>query len=299
VSSPYPLATAFGRGHSNSTGVEAHPRLEARLQSSLIVARARFPGVEVDEAAWCEHLGAALDDVQALEELKAERLEDLFLAFTAGRGNASAVDAVCKRFGPDVDRAISRAVRGETDAEELRQRVWVKLLVEGPDGRPQMLGYKGRGSLQGWIRVVVSRMAIDAMRSRGAAKEGLMAPDVLAEVVGAEAEPQFRILRDQYGETVRAAMYAAFDALTQRDRRLLRARLVDGLNTDALGVMFGVHRTTAARWLDAAQARLMEATHAALRKEVGAGEQTVRSLIQMVRSQVDVSVARLLGDDQA
>jgi RNA polymerase sigma-70 factor (ECF subfamily) len=294
------LADAYAEGQDPTPTWTDAERVtwQARLQAALAAARESHPGVEVDVVAWCRHLGRSLPPDASPDDLHVDRAADLYLAFACGEGEAKAIDRLRTRFSADVDRALAKAGSTGIAPAELRQRAWVKLLADGGHGEPHIRRYSGRGSLQGWIRVVVSRLAVDLLRgARETERERTVAPEVLAEIGRTDPDPQFEILRAQYHAEVRGAMEAAFAALSSKDRRLLRGQLVERLGTDDLGAMFGVHRTTAARWVERARARLIEHAHAALRERVGAGDQTVRSLVQMVRSQIDLSVARLLQTD--
>lgn len=269
--------------------------LQDRLEEMLALARAEHPGVRVDAADFSRHLGAQVEAPSRGDPLAGLRVSEAYLAFACGHGDAEAIDRLRARFGADVDRALGRASSTGFSPEELQQRAWVKLLADGSGGAPHILKYGGRGSLQGWIRVVVSRMAVDLLRSKGAQREHAVAREVLAEIGRTDPDPQFEVLRERYRDDVQAAMEAAFTELPPKDRRLLRGHLVERLGLDDLGAMFGVHRTTAARWVEKARMRLVDEAHAALRLRVGAGEQTVRSLVAMVRSQLDLSVSRLLA----
>lgn len=222
----------------------------------------------------------------------ADRAGELFLAFTAGAGEPSAVQRVRQQFRPDVDRALGKAASTGVSIDELRQRVWVKLLSGAP---PHIHRYTGRGTLQGWIRVVVSRMVVDLLRSHGARREVAFAPALLTELGRVEPDPQLEMLKQQHHDDVAASMEFAFGELSDKERRLLRAQLIERLSTDGLGALYGVHRTTAARWAEQARARLVQLTHEELQRRVGAGEATVRSLVELVRSGLDLSVARLLA----
>jgi RNA polymerase sigma-70 factor (ECF subfamily) len=293
-----PLADAFVAQWADPAGLSDPERLalQADLEARLAEAAAEHPGLTVDAAQFLGHLGRQVDPGSG-SPLTGLHIADAYLAFAGGRGDAVAVTRLRTRFGADVDRALSRALSTGLSADELRQRAWVKLLADGADNAPHIRKYGGRGSLQGWIRVVVSRMAVDLLRSKGGQREQAVAPQLLAEIGRTDPDPQFEMLRDRYRDEVQAAMEDAFSALSDKDRRLLRGHLVERLNIDDLGAMFGVHRTTAARWVHKARSNLLDGAHAALRTRVGAGEQTVRSLVQMVRSQIDLSVGRLLASD--
>lgn len=282
------LADAFLAGAS-----PAEDALQTRLVEAFAGARAQHPDVVVDDVAFARHLGS-LVDVDALERV---RIAELWLAFACGHGDAAAIATLRRTYGPDVDRALRRAESTGQQPDELQQRVWVKLLADGSEGAPHILRYGGRGSLQGWIRVVVSRMVVDLLRSKGVDTERAVAPDVIDAIGRTDPDPQFELWRDRYRDEVRAAMEEAFAELSTKDRRLLRGQLLERLGTDDLGAMFGVHRTTAARWAEQARVRLMDTARASLRARVGGGEETVRSLVAMVRSQLELSVARLLASE--
>lgn len=262
--------------------------LEARADEGM----AAHPELGCERADFLRHVADVIGDGAAPE---APRFGELYLAYAAGTGEPAAVQRLRDTFEGDVDHALRKAASTGQPIEELRQRVWVKLLAGDP---PHIHRYAGRGSLQGWIRVVVSRMVVDLLRSHGARKETAFAPAVLAELGRIEPDPQLELLRQRYRDEVHAAMEHAFTQLDDKDRRLLRGQLIERLSTDDLGALYGVHRTTAARWTDQARTRLLRTAHEDLQRRVGGGEQTVRSLVELVRSHLDLSVSRLLASKQ-
>ncbi|MFC1610733.1 transcriptional regulator, partial [Myxococcota bacterium] len=87
-------------------------------------------------------------------------------------------------------------------------------------------------------------------------------------------------------------------SLSAKDRNLLRQSLLDGLSIDQLGAIYRVHRATAARWLAGARERVLKETLSALRQRLKIDEAEFKSLINLVRSQLDLSLARLLDKDK-
>ncbi|MBL4687290.1 MAG: hypothetical protein JKY37_22020, partial [Nannocystaceae bacterium] len=174
-------------------------------------------------------------------------------------------------------------------AADLGQLIRTKLLVG-----PRLLSYGGRGALQGWVRVIASRMVIDAHRRAQARPESSLEPQVIDALDDLRLDPSTELLRHKYRDDVKQAMEVAFAALSIKERRLLRGALVQRLKTDDLGALFGVHRTTVARWLEDARSSLVERTRAELSRRLDARDDTVRSLIGLVRSTIDLSVTRLL-----
>jgi len=263
------------------------------LEALVAQAQAEHPTLEVDTLAFAQRLGecVAADESTTLDNIRAG---ELYLTHACATGDTKAIERFRRVFGADIDRVLDRARSTGTPQEELRQTVEVKLFA-GRDGTPHIAKYGGRGSLQGWVRVVVSRLVIDHMRSHAAEPEAPVQPSFADALGDAGLDPSLQLLRERYRDDVHGAMEHAFGELTQKERRLLRGALIDHLGTDDLGAMYGVHRTTAARWLEKARLRLVELTHAALQDRLGGEEATVRGLVALVRSQLDVSVERLLA----
>ncbi len=290
------LATAFVAAAESSIDDDQWAEFEAELQAFVAKAVRDHPGFTVDPVAFVRHVGGRCANQSSPRNAVAQlHAGELYLAFACGSGVREAISHFQRLFDPDIDRGLRRAASVGLSRAELRQRAHVKMLVAEPESRPHILGYRGRGSLQGWVRVVVSRMAVDLLRSHGSDPEVAVAPAVLAEVGRAEVDPRFEFLRERHRDQVQTALNDAFAALCDKDRRILRGQLVQRLGTDDLGAMFGVHRSTASRWAKAARVALMRHTHANLRDALGAGDDTVHSLVEMVRSQLELSVERLLA----
>jgi RNA polymerase sigma-70 factor (ECF subfamily) len=70
---------------------------------------------------------------------------------------------------------------------------------------------------------------------------------------------------------------------------------MDDLNIEAIGRVFRVHRATVARWLVTIRTRLFE--HVRQRMGIAPGQSSaeLRSLFAMVRSDLRVSIERLLA----
>lgn len=290
------LSDAFITASQDSPD-EAHAAsLAAELEDFVAEAAGSYPQFSLDPFAFVRHVGALCrTGTPPRSELAKLRGPELYLAFACGLGVPQAVAAFQKTYDHDIDRGLRRASSVGLSEAELRQRAHVKMLVAGPDSTPHVMHYRGHGSLQGWVRVVVSRMAIDLLRSHGSEREVAVAPAILAEVGRVEVDPRFEFLRERHRDVVQAALNDAFLALSDKERRILRGQLVQRLGTDDLGAMFGVHRSTASRWAAAARTALMRHTHENLRTALGTGDQTARSLVEMVRSQLELSVERLLA----
>lgn len=280
--------------YASAAGIETPTDEDRRALETLVAqVQAEHPTLELDPMDFVRRLGTSVAEDESIT-LDNIRADELYLAHACATGSSRAIERFRQVFGADINRVLDRARSTGTPLEELRQTVEVKLFA-GRDGTPHIAKYGGRGSLQGWVRVVVSRMVIDHMRSHAAEPEAPMQPSFAEALGDAGLDPSLQLLRERYRDDVHGAIEHAFGELTQKERRLLRGALIDRLGTDDLGALYGVHRTTAARWVDKARLRLVELTHAALRDRLGGEEATVRGLVALVRSQLDVSIERLLA----
>ncbi len=287
------LATGLAEGLGVATESVAGGLVE-ELRDAVAAARKEHPSLSVGDLPFARHVGSKLGDVQTLASM---RVSELYFAFAVASKERTAVEAFETLYGSDIDRAVRKTIRDDATASDLAQQIRAKLLVGLNDSGPQLATYGGRGSLQGWLRIVASRTVVDAQRSASARPETSVEPEVMDVLEHLPLDPSTQLLRHKYQDEVKGAMEAAFAALDDKQRRLLRGSLVQRLRTDDLGALFGVHRTTAARWLEDARLELVAGIHAELRSRLDAQDQTVRSLIDLVRSGIDVSIARLLDSD--
>jgi RNA polymerase sigma-70 factor (ECF subfamily) len=73
---------------------------------------------------------------------------------------------------------------------------------------------------------------------------------------------------------------------------------LDGLNIDRIGIVFGVHRATVARWLATARELVLERTMTLLGDRLQLDAAEFASLLRMVRTTLDVSLHSLLSEPQ-
>jgi RNA polymerase sigma-70 factor, ECF subfamily len=105
------------------------------------------------------------------------------------------------------------------------------------------------------------------------------------------------VLRARIRPEVDASLRAAVAALDPRSRALFRYNLIDGWNVERIGAVYGVHRATIARWIAAARDELVTLVEKELAARLAISTDEVGSIIRLVRSRIDVSLARLLDDE--
>jgi RNA polymerase sigma-70 factor (ECF subfamily) len=160
------------------------------------------------------------------------------------------------------------------------------------DGPARIAEYRGTGPLAGWVRIAAVRAAIRMKaRDRRVAPRDERDLHAIAPALG----PELEYLTGRYRPLVEEALREALNALSERDRNVLRAHYAEGMSIDDLGERHGVHRATAARWIVGARERLLEATRRRVAERVRGDTADVDSLMQLVASQLELSMRRLGG----
>jgi RNA polymerase sigma-70 factor (ECF subfamily) len=104
------------------------------------------------------------------------------------------------------------------------------------------------------------------------------------------------LLREAYRDAFQTALGDTFAALSPRERNLLRLHVLDGLGIDEIAAPYGVHRATAARWLNAVHEAILAGVHQRLRAhDPRLDDAELESLGRAVRSELHLSLWRLLG----
>ncbi len=275
------------------------PELEREL---LQRGRDAWPELKLEEgpflAALREHAEAiARDEGRPVQEALAGLCaEDLYLTTACIQGERAALEAFDRHCLHDLESVLGRLQTEGAEADEVRQRLRQRLLV-GDGTRPARLTqYRGRGALRRWIRVAALREGLHLRRASQAKR--IQHERSLSALVDQGDDPELQILKRLYRLEFKQAFQATLLKLVPRDRTILRYQLIDGYNIDEIGAVYGVHRATAARWLARIREELRDgtrdrlATHAKLRSD------EVDSVVRLIESQLEVSLVRLLSEDE-
>ena len=251
-------------------------------------ARAAWPELDLDEggfAAQVERCLAGGGDPGALHA------GDLWLAYGCSIGDDHAVAAFDREVLSQVGLLLGRMQPTPLLVDETRQALREKLLVAAPGARPRIAEYAGRGPLAAWVRVAAVRTALDLLRAGGARSGADVEPDDLA---ADGSSPELDYVKERYAPQFKAAFQEALRALDSEQRNVLRLHVVEGLNIDEIGALFKVHRSTVARWIAAARQAVLTGARQRLRVQLGLSAGEFDSLAGVVRSQLDLSVAKIL-----
>jgi RNA polymerase sigma-70 factor (ECF subfamily) len=289
-----------GTAYLSALGLPEDRTIASAIDAEVEAAYAASAVSDLDGAAFGAQLartagGHAFHDADAAQAALSRRhVSELIVAFAAAHGDPPAVAEIERALVEPAPRFLSRLDGVGALVDEVRQAVRFALLVGG-EGGPKLLEYRGEGPLAAWARVVTVRLAHDLLRARGASHE-LDDVTALELAVDTSDDPELVAVRRGANEVVRAAFHEAAASLSAEERLVLRASAVDGLTVDELGVLLQVHRSTAARRVEHAKSSLLTRLRRALGDRGVMTAAQCESLIALVGSRLDLSMARVLAD---
>lgn len=270
-----PLAARF-------LGAPADDAQLARLEALWLRARARLEG---DPAEFVDRLRVlSRGDLDLAERL---RVDEVWLAHRCMVNDPHAQALLEREYLSKVPLVL----KGLGDAafqDDVLQELRLALFLE--DSR--LAQYEGRGSLLGWLRSVCHRLALTRLRLSSA--HAPVAPGADDVIDSRSAEQQ--LLRQGDRAAFTAALLDGLGALPDQERAVLRLNLVEGLNIDLIGELFGVHRATAARWLARAKEQLARSVREGMTTRLSLSEPELSALMTSLEANLDVSVRRYLDE---
>ncbi len=262
-------------------------RMEVAIDEAWHAGQAAWPGVSVVRERFADFVRER--GIEAARRFPG----DLYLAAACLTGDATAL----RTFERDVLVAARPAIQAIDSApafvDEVFQRVRELLFVG--NGQPRLTQYAGRGPLQAWVGVAAARTAITMMREQGRAREVALEGDAWPAALAAN-NPELQLLSRQYADAFTAALRDSVAALEPRLRAVLRRSYVDALSIDEIGELYGVHRATAARWIQRACETVFEHSRQLLAERLSLSATELDRMTAMVRSQLEVSLSQLLPE---
>jgi RNA polymerase sigma-70 factor (ECF subfamily) len=280
---PQPVAA---RAAGNSAMADA-------LSRKLTAAHKQWPVEWLGDEAFAAYLGERLpadgDPVAALQELRAE---DLYLAAACGRECAQAMSELEQQYFSRLDETLRRLDPSSGFISEVKQLLRQKLFLDQEGMRKKIGEFSGRGPLLSWLRAAATRIGL-TLHKRDERQVSL--EDAGAEELELPGEdPELDFLKAHYRVEFKAAFRAAMDQLSDHEVSVLRLHLLDGLNIEKIGAIYGTHRSTVARWIAGSREKLLEETRRAMAGRLQIGQDELESVMGLLGSRLDASIFRYL-----
>ncbi len=230
---PSAAVEEFARQHYVSSGAQQFGFDQASLAAVLAQV--------VSQAG---HLGEAAAEMRFLASLRAD---ELVLARACADGNERAWETFLTRYRNTLYESAYKIARTKSAARSLADSLYAELYGVGSKGQQRnskLSYYQGRGSLQGWLRVVIAQEYVN--RYRSVRRETSL--DAAVEDGAQFAAPELE--RAVADPRVDAAVTAELAGLDAEERFLLAAYYLDHRTLAELAKLQGVHESTISRKLE-------------------------------------------------
>ncbi len=294
-----PLFQGFLAGAGRrAAGLGDLAALRGALETLYAAGGAAHPSLRASARGFGLQLGRNLPARSSSRELLGVHAADLFLAVACAEGDALALKLLERGPMGHAVAGLGRLDPSPSFTDEVRQLLRQKLLMPDAAGLPRIADYSGRGALSNWLKAAAFRTALNHRRDT---QRELPTEDeeALLALPAPDADPELHYLKRTYRAEFKAAFSGALGALTGQERNILRMHVLDGLGTDEIGALYRVHRTTVARWIGRARENLLEQTRRTLAEKLQVDRSELDSLLNLVRSQLDVSLTRFLKRSQS
>jgi RNA polymerase sigma-70 factor (ECF subfamily) len=268
--------------------------LQGRIAAGYQTARTAWPRLAWDQGAFTFHVTRQLcgDECLTLDEVERLNFADLFLAGLCATQDSAAIEVFAAEILNPVCRSLVRLGLGDTEIDEVRQRLLVELLTPTGAEPPRIATFAGRGALRGWVRISAVRLANKLRRAR---ERDSPSGDLVDGFAEHTADAELEYFKQLYRDEFKLAFAEAVSRLTRRQRNLLRHAVLDGLSVAKIGRIYHVSRATAARQLADARRLVIDNTREALRRRLALDSGEMQSVLRLIQSEFNLSVARILA----
>jgi len=249
------------------------------------LARESFAAILCEVGA--KHATAATSGSEIRTFLLTLRVDELALARACAAGVDSAWEIFLTRYREKLYLSALRIAREDSAARELADTLYADLYgTNTREGKrvSKLASYTGRGSLEGWLRTVLSQEYVNRYRRT----KRLVSLDEESEegVQFRAPEPEPLPAADQ---RLAEATDEALTVLSSEDRVVLSAYYLDGRTLAEIARMLGVHESTISRKIDKLAKSLRKQIVAALGRRGMSRRQAEEALEVDVRDlQLDI-----------
>jgi RNA polymerase sigma-70 factor len=245
------------------------------------------------------------------EFVDALNADDLCLIIACECGDEKAWNDLVKNYDATVKSAARKISNNAEDAEDLASSIWAELygLKHDKNGKlkTKLSYYSGRGSLAGWLRAVVSQLAIDGFRKtskfvqieetrefENLANESSENSDN-AKIIHTSSNPEENFSRKQTQKDVSNALRQAISSLEAEGKLMLKLYYFDDLKLKDIGNTLGFHEATASRKIARIQTELRKSVEKILISEHGWKKEEVKKYLTDAASKLDVGLERMFA----
>ncbi|KFA92242.1 hypothetical protein [Archangium violaceum] len=273
---------------------------EEQLRCAWEAGRDPWPQVALPANAFVRHLAQRVaetsEGLPLARVLASFSLSDLYLACACVHDVPASIDMLERHYMAKLPALLGSLKLPDTVLDDVCQLVRIHLLLGTNESRPQLVAYRGSGSLLSWMLVIATRMG---SRQVGPAWESVAQENVIAAI---EAMPDpggdagLELLKHRYRREFRRAMYEAFAELSSEERNQIWLHYIQRVSTTRMSEKFDVHQSTISRWLKGIRDTVHDGTKRRLQEWLGLNSDEFVSLFNIIESQLDLSLSQVFKE---
>lgn len=279
------LACLSPSSASRYNDVEA---LRTKLGDAVEAAETAWNSFAVPAEAFATYLGHIAERNGECERFW-NYASDLYLCCACADQAPRALEAFDASCLEPLGGVLRRVTASDDEISEVKQVLRTRLFVASGSAPAKIRSYLGRGNLRAWLRAAAVREAIAILRHHK--KHTLFEADELLPDTG---DVELNHFREIYTLEFKSALQSSFEALSVRERNVLRQVVLDGLSVGQVAKLHGVHRGSASRWLTDIREQLATDTKERLGAKLQLPAEELSSIMRLVDSRVDISLERIL-----
>jgi RNA polymerase sigma-70 factor (ECF subfamily) len=298
--------------HSQTWPEKVAADIQSAVQKRHCEVQQTFPDVRLDlrlfvkkvVAILGKHLPPRLGEAEfsqtASQFLNGLKWEALFLTTACSSGDEAAWRIFNSRYRSVIQKAAQYCSENYSEAKELSDSLLSELFLpistESGKKTNKIGQYDGLGSLEGWIKVVVSRLAIDQIRrsQRQVSLEDLETDPTSLRGGGQESGTGSDMDLPRASKMFVTSLNRAMEQLNAQEKMILSLYYLRDLSLKEIGGILRVHESTISRTLDRLKKQLRKSVEKHLREHFRVRSAEVSQLIEMAHLEVDVDLKRIL-----
>jgi len=299
---PWPNLLLSERVTPIQTRVEREWHIASRTHSQVTLPLQQFAEKVLRVAE--KHVSTlATEDVsqkqtvlQLLDNLK---WSDLFLTTACAAGDSAAWEVFRRQYRSVIHSAALKTSTSASEAAELSDTLLTDLFLPHESGRGEskIAQYHGLGSLEGWIKVVVHRMAIDQIRLH---RRDVPIEDLEGELPSNSAHGRTDESikeRDTHRarDMVSQCLTTALEQLTAHERLVLNLYYLKGVNLKGIGQFLKAHESTASRLIERLKTQLHKSVNKQLQEKFKVRKMEVPHLIELAQGHLEIDLKKILS----
>ena len=276
----------------------AATELEQSLAQLVATAKSAWPQIELSEELFIQHVADRIGEPDDLPTAIGQlRAADLYLTCGCAQGDSVAIASFNQRYRGLFEACLVRLGLRDANVDDLAGKVTAQLLLPRNDRPPAIALFSGHGDLTGYLRVSVTREGI-----RQCKKQRRQPPPRELESIALASDlddPELAAMKLRYRQQFKAAFHQAISELSSGQRLLLRYHYVHNLTMREIGELVRADDSTITRRLARVRAKLLTSTRSALVQQLDISRGEFHNLLELVETQADLSISRVLGKDES